>query len=75
MQIAQKLYQGIEIDGETYKTFPITISVSAAVNKPNVNPEASEIAADKIHLVGPVQTPKYAAAVVADKSPAISAVI
>jgi len=44
----------IEIDGETYKTFPITISVSAAVDKPNTSPDASDIAAEKIHLVAEV---------------------
>lgn len=44
----------IEIDGETYKTFPITINVTAAVNKPNGNPDASDIASDNIHLVAEV---------------------
>ena len=44
----------IEIDGETYKTFPITITVTAAVNKPNGETAASDIASDNIHLVAEV---------------------
>lgn len=44
----------IEIDGETYKTFPITINVTAAVNKPNGNAAASDVASDNIHLVAEV---------------------
>ena len=44
----------IEIDGETYKTFPITITVSAAVDRPNAPPEASDVASDNIHLVAEV---------------------
>jgi len=44
----------IEIDGETYKTFPISINVTAAVDKPNANPDAADIASDNIHLVAEV---------------------
>jgi len=44
----------IEIDGETYKTFPITIEVTAAVNKPNGETAASDVAEDNIHLVAEV---------------------
>ena len=44
----------IEIEGETYKTFPITINVTAAVNKPNSPPGASDIASENIHLVAEV---------------------
>ena len=44
----------IEIDGEIYKTFPITITVTAAVNKPNGETAASDIASDNIHLVAEV---------------------
>jgi hypothetical protein len=44
----------IEIDGETYKTFPITISVTKAVDKPNANPDAADIASNNIHLVAEV---------------------
>ena len=44
----------IEIDGETYKTFPITVNVTAAVSAPNENPTASEVASENIHLVAEV---------------------
>jgi hypothetical protein len=44
----------IEIEGETYKTFPITINVSAAVDRPNSPPDASDIVSDNIHLVAEV---------------------
>jgi hypothetical protein len=44
----------IEIDGESYKTFPITINVTAAVDKPNAPPDASDIASENIHLVAEV---------------------
>ena len=44
----------IEIDGETYKTFPITINVTAPVDRPNGPPDASDIASDNIHLVAEV---------------------
>ncbi|MBC3845961.1 protein BatD [Winogradskyella echinorum] len=44
----------IEIDGETYKTFPITVTVTAAVDRPNGAPDASDIASDNIHLVAEV---------------------
>ena len=44
----------IEIDGETYKTFPVTIEVTDAVNKPSGAQDASYIAAEKIHLVAEV---------------------
>ncbi|WP_179009258.1 BatD family protein [Winogradskyella forsetii] len=44
----------IEIDGETYKTFPITIEVTAAVNKPNGETAASDIAAENVHLIAEV---------------------
>ncbi|NNE32294.1 MAG: protein BatD [Winogradskyella sp.] len=44
----------IEIAGETYKTFPITVTVTAAVDKPNGPPDASEIASKNIHLVAEV---------------------
>lgn len=44
----------IEIDGEVYKTFPVTVTVTAAVDKPNGPPDASDIASDKIHLVAEV---------------------
>ena len=44
----------IEIDGEIYKTFPVTISVTAAVDKPNGPPDASDVASENIHLVAEV---------------------
>ena len=44
----------IENDGETYKTFPITVNVTAAVDKPNAPPDASDIASENIHLVAEV---------------------
>jgi len=44
----------IEIDGEVYKTFPVTVTVVDAVDKPNGKPDASDIASDKIHLVAEV---------------------
>ncbi len=44
----------IEIEGETYKTFPITVNVTAAVDKPNAPPTASDVASENIHLVAEV---------------------
>ncbi len=44
----------IEIEGEIYKTFPVTITVTAAVDKPNGNSAASDIASQNIHLVAEV---------------------
>ncbi|GAB4159522.1 MAG: BatD family protein [Winogradskyella sp.] len=44
----------IEIDGEIYKTFPITVTVTDAVDRPNGPPDASDIASEKIHLVAEV---------------------
>ncbi|NRD24474.1 protein BatD [Winogradskyella litoriviva] len=44
----------IEIDGETYKTFPITIEVTKAVSKPNGNSDATDLASENIHLVAEV---------------------
>lgn len=44
----------IEIDGEVYKTYPVTVTVVDAVDKPNGKPDASDIASDKIHLVAEV---------------------
>ena len=44
----------IEIDGETYKTFPVTITVTQAVDKPNGPPDASDIASENIHLIAEV---------------------
>ena len=44
----------IEIDGETFKTFPVTVNVVAAVDRPNGPPSAADVASDKIHLVAEV---------------------
>ncbi|TYA60184.1 BatD family protein [Formosa maritima] len=44
----------IEIDGDVYKTSPITIVVTAAVNNPNDPNNPETIAADNIHLVAEV---------------------
>ncbi|MBF8151252.1 protein BatD [Winogradskyella sp. F6397] len=44
----------IEIEGDTYKTFPITVNVTAAVSKPNGKAAASDVAAENIHLVAEV---------------------
>ena len=44
----------IEIDNETYKTFPVTIEVTDAVKKPSNTGDAEYTAADKIHLVAEV---------------------
>ena len=44
----------IEIDGESYKTFPIKVTVTEAVKAPNGNGAASDVASDKIHLVAEI---------------------
>ncbi|WP_411766329.1 BatD family protein [Winogradskyella sp. A3E31] len=44
----------IEIEGETYKTFPVSIEVTKAVNKPSGSSGAAAIASDNIHLVAEV---------------------
>lgn len=44
----------IEIDGEEYKTSPVTVTVTTAVDKPNGPPDASDMASEKIHLVAEV---------------------
>ncbi len=44
----------VEIDGEIYKTTPITITVTEAVNDPNAPPSPNEIAGDNLHLVAEV---------------------
>jgi len=44
----------IEIDGQTYKTLPVKISVSAAVDKPNDENNADYVASQNIHLVAEI---------------------
>ena len=44
----------IKIDGETYKTLPINITVTAAVDKPKDPNDPNYIASENIHLVAEV---------------------
>lgn len=44
----------VEIEGNTYKTTPIKIEVTEAVNDPNAPPSADDIADDNLHLVAEV---------------------
>lgn len=44
----------ITIDGETYKTVPITINVTAAIDKPTDPNDPNYIASENIHLVAEV---------------------
>jgi len=44
----------IEIEGELYKTFPVTVEVTEAVSKPGGTNNAAYIASEKIHLVAEV---------------------
>ncbi len=44
----------IEIEGETYKTIPIKIEVTAAVDKPKNSNDPSYVASESIHLVAEV---------------------
>lgn len=44
----------VEIEGKTYKTLPVTIEVTAAVEKPNAEKTADDIAEDNLHLVAEV---------------------
>ena len=46
----------IEIDGETYKTLPINITVTAAVDKPKDPNDPDYIASENIHLVAEVSS-------------------
>ena len=48
----------IEIDGEVYKTLPVKISVSAAIEKPKDPNDPNYIASEKIHLVAEVSDSK-----------------
>lgn len=47
----------IVIDGATYKTLPINIEVTAAVEKPSEEKTAEDIADDNLHLVAEVSKP------------------
>ena len=44
----------IEIEGEIYKTFPVTITVTAAVDTPNSSNNAEDVASENIHLVAEI---------------------
>ena len=44
----------IEIDGETYKTFPVTVEVTKAVQKPKNGNDAEYVASENIHFVAEV---------------------
>ena len=44
----------IEIDGETYKTLPVNITVSSAIDKPKDPNDPNYIASENIHLVAEV---------------------
>jgi hypothetical protein len=48
----------IKIDGEVYKTLPVKISVSAAIEKPKDPNDPNYIASEKIHLVAEVSNSK-----------------
>ena len=44
----------IEIDGETYKTVPVTVEITSAVQRPNDPDNAVSVADDNIHLVAEI---------------------
>ncbi|MEZ4793410.1 MAG: BatD family protein [Gelidibacter sp.] len=44
----------IEIDGETYKTGPVTVEITSAVQRPNDPDNAVAVADDNIHLVAEI---------------------
>lgn len=44
----------IEIDGQTYKTTPVTVQVTAAVDKPKDENDADYLASENVHLVAEV---------------------
>lgn len=44
----------IEIDGETYKTLPRTVQITAAVDNPNAPKSADDVADENLHLVAEV---------------------
>lgn len=41
----------VEIDGKVFKTLPVRVEVTAAVDDPNAPPSANDIAEEKLHLV------------------------
>ena len=50
----------VEINGNTFKTLPLTVEVTEAVKNPNAPPSADDIASEKLDLVAEVsQTSPY----------------
>ncbi|MDO4782752.1 MAG: BatD family protein [Capnocytophaga felis] len=47
----------IEIDGKTYKTTPIQITVTEAVSSPSINKTTNDVAKDNLFLVAEVSKP------------------
>lgn len=48
----------VEIEGKTYKTLPVKVEITAAVDDPNAPPSADDIAEDKLHLVAEISNSK-----------------
>ncbi|WP_340199460.1 BatD family protein [Ascidiimonas sp. W6] len=44
----------VEIEGKTYKTVPIRVQITAAVDNPNAPPSAQDVASENLHLVAEV---------------------
>ena len=44
----------IEIDGETYKTSPIKVEVTAAVNRPKDGDDSEYLATENVHLIAEI---------------------
>lgn len=44
----------IEIDGDTYKTTPITVQITGAVNRPNDPDNVESVADDNLHLIAEI---------------------
>lgn len=44
----------VEIEEKTYKTTPVTVQITAAVDNPNAPPSAQDVASENLHLVAEV---------------------
>lgn len=44
----------IEIEGETYKTSPVTVQITTAVNRPNDPDDVENVADDNLHLIAEI---------------------
>ncbi|TXE08201.1 protein BatD [Gelidibacter salicanalis] len=44
----------IEIEGETYKTSPVTVQISTAVSRPNDPDDVENVADDNVHLIAEI---------------------